>query len=283
MKFAYGSNAYTRHSLTDAIESVAELGYDGIELLADEPHLPGTELTEDEERRIRTALDEHGLEISNINCNTSVLFGTDSTDPEFGPTFLAEDEQLRQTRLEHVRVTIENAARLGAPCLCVSSGRVPEGMTPARADELIEEALIQVLDWAELHDLPIGIEFEPGHFFGTTRQTLDWVDRMDHPLLGFNFDVGHAWCVNESPSGLIREHTDRIWNVHLEDIPGRTHEHIIPGEGNLPLGDVLEALDDTAYERFCTVELYPYDDRPDYAGRKALSYLTKLMSDHVNV
>jgi sugar phosphate isomerase/epimerase len=85
--------------------------------------------------------------------------------------------------------------------------------------------------------------------------------------------VGHAWVVQEDPAELIRNHADRMWNIHLEDIPGRTHEHIIPGEGDLPLDDVIAALLDVNFERFCTVELYPYTDNPNEAGQRALEYL----------
>jgi sugar phosphate isomerase/epimerase len=279
MKFAYGSNAYTQHTLQEAIASVAALGYRGIELLADEPHLPGRTMRNHEIQEIRVALDRHDLEISNVNCNTSVLYGTESTDPEFGPTILEQDETLRETRISHIHRTIENAYQLGAPCLCISSGRVPENMSEQTAEELVEDALHRVLDKAHERDLPIGIEFEPGHFFGSTRETLDWIDRMDDPLLGLNFDVGHAWVVHEDPAELIRNHADRMWNIHLEDIPGRTHEHIIPGEGDLPLDDVIAALLDVNFERFCTVELYPYTDKPNDAGQRALEYLNELTSN----
>ncbi|MCP4248441.1 MAG: sugar phosphate isomerase/epimerase, partial [bacterium] len=47
MKLAYSSNAYMRHGVDEAIRRVAALGYSGIELMADEPHLwPQTTTTQ---------------------------------------------------------------------------------------------------------------------------------------------------------------------------------------------------------------------------------------------
>ena len=39
MRLSFSSNAYTRYSIFEAIESIASIGYQGVELLADVPHL----------------------------------------------------------------------------------------------------------------------------------------------------------------------------------------------------------------------------------------------------
>ena len=38
MRLAFSTNAYVRYPLEEAIESIARLGYDGVEILADRPH-----------------------------------------------------------------------------------------------------------------------------------------------------------------------------------------------------------------------------------------------------
>jgi len=38
MKIGFSSNAYTRKSLTYAIQSISDIGYEGIEIVLDIPH-----------------------------------------------------------------------------------------------------------------------------------------------------------------------------------------------------------------------------------------------------
>jgi hypothetical protein len=46
LTLAYSTNAYRRHSTEEAIDRIAGLGYAGIELMADEPHLWPAEIPE---------------------------------------------------------------------------------------------------------------------------------------------------------------------------------------------------------------------------------------------
>jgi sugar phosphate isomerase/epimerase len=71
----------------------------------------------------------------------------------------------------------------------------------------------------------------------------------------------------------------RIWNVHVEDIKGRKHFHLIPGLGDLPFAQYINALRKINYDGYLTVELYSYQEQPEDAGRQALSYLTPLVAD----
>ena len=39
MKLAFSTNAFVRYPVTEAVERIAAAGYEGVELLADVPHL----------------------------------------------------------------------------------------------------------------------------------------------------------------------------------------------------------------------------------------------------
>ena len=64
-------------------------------------------------------------------------------------------------------------------------------------------------------------------------------------------------------------------HYHIEDISAeRVHHHLIPGEGAIEFGPILSAIKATGYTGWVTVELYPYLDDPDEAGRRALEVLS---------
>ena len=57
-------------------------------------------------------------------------------------------------------------------------------------------------------------------------------------------------------------------------VPG----HLIPGHGAVDFEAVLSAIRGTGYDGWLTVELYPYLEDPDAAGREAMDYLGRLLS-----
>jgi sugar phosphate isomerase/epimerase len=64
-------------------------------------------------------------------------------------------------------------------------------------------------------------------------------------------------------------------HYHLEDIAStRVHQHLIPGTGAINFSATLEAIHNSGYDGWLTVELYPYIDNPDAAASEAREFLT---------
>jgi sugar phosphate isomerase/epimerase len=64
----------------------------------------------------------------------------------------------------------------------------------------------------------------------------------------------------------------RIWNVHLEDLPGGKHYHLAPGEGDFPFAEAKAALAAAGYDGWLTWEIYTATADPDAAARKAARF-----------
>ncbi|NLE38515.1 MAG: sugar phosphate isomerase/epimerase, partial [Pirellulaceae bacterium] len=87
-------------------------------------------------------------------------------------------------------------------------------------------------------------------------------------------DIGHAYCVEEPPEEWVPRLAAHTRHYHVEDIAAtREHKHLVPGRGAIDLPAVVRAIRETNYNGFVTVELYPYLDNPDAAGREAKDYL----------
>jgi sugar phosphate isomerase/epimerase len=131
-----------------------------------------------------------------------------------------------------------------------------------------------VLDVAASTGVMLLIEPEPGLLIETFEQFLEFAERVDHPSLGLNFDVGHAFCVGDDPAAWIPRLTRYTRHYHVEDIAAtRVHHHLVPGEGAIDFAAVLAAIAVNSPDLWVTVELYPYRDRPDDAARSARGYL----------
>ena len=278
MNFAYSSNGFTRVSLPEAIDRIAAHGYRGVELLADRPHWhPG--MGELERAAVRQALKRTGLTVSNINANTAMALWPEwMPETLFEPALSNHDAGVRERRIDFTRAALDFAVQVGARCVSVTSGRCEADVLPGEGKRYFAEALARVCEMAAERGLKIGIEYEPGLLVETAAEVKAVIDAVGHPALGANLDIGHAICVGEQPAEAIATLSGRIWNVHLEDIKGTKHFHLVPGEGDVDFGAVFAALDAHGYDAFVTVELYTCAARADAAAAAAIEHLRRCVA-----
>jgi sugar phosphate isomerase/epimerase len=68
--------------------------------------------------------------------------------------------------------------------------------------------------------------------------------------------------------------------MHIEDIaPSRIHNHLIVGQGAICFSKIFEAMTRLKYAHDISLELYPYVDMPEEAGRKSLTCLLTMMQN----
>jgi sugar phosphate isomerase/epimerase len=279
MQLAFSSNAYLRHSIEDTIARVAGLGYKGIELLADVPHAWPAGLLPERIDAIRRALDDAGLAISNINAFMMNAVA-DPRQPYWHPGWIDPDPHYRAIRREHTKRALKLAQQLGAPHITTEpGGPLAPGQTREDASKIFYEELMPCIEVAEACGVGLLIEPEPELLIERFDQYLEFVARIDSPRVGLNFDVGHAYCVGEDPQDWVARMAKHTVHYHLEDIaPTRVHQHLVPGRGAIDFAATLEAIRNTHYDGWLTVELYPYLDSPDDAAREAREFLIRALA-----
>jgi sugar phosphate isomerase/epimerase len=278
VQLAFSTNAYTQFALPEALSGISRAGFPGAEILADEPHAYPGKITADETSAIASTLTELALAVSNVNVNCTFGYWRDAP-PEayFEPSLISPIQRHREDRIELVRRAMQFAHAIGANNISITSGKTLGSVSPSRAAGILEESLGRVLNMADEFEVNVGIECEPGLFLEYVTELREWIDRMAHPRLGANLDIGHCQVIGESIPHAIELLSDRIWNLHVEDIPGRKHYHMIPGEGTVPWNDVLAALRAIQYGRFLTVELYTHTAAPQDAAEKSFRFLDGLL------
>ena len=275
MKLAFSTNAYTNHSLTHALEGIRRAGFTGVEILADVPHAYPMQIDPALTRTVRQSLERLGLSVSNINCNCSFGYWKDAP-PEayFEPSLISPNPKHRADRTAMILKTLQFAKDVGARNISITSGRMLGGMPPARAARQFEESIRPILDRADILGVDLGIECEPGLFLEYVEELRAWIAKLGHPRLGANLDVGHSQVIGESIPHEVQALRGRIWNLHVEDIPGRKHYHMIPGEGTLDWNALKSSLQNIGYDRFLTVELYTHTENPQEAAEKSFAFLS---------
>ncbi|QCC46842.1 sugar phosphate isomerase/epimerase family protein [Halobellus limi] len=279
VELAFSTNAYTEYALPEAVRRIGAHGYDGVELLGDEPHAYFPTFGDDDERALCDALAEAGLSVSNVNANTAMGYYDDAPPSAFfEPSVVTDDDEAREWRVEYTKRAVDLAETVGSPAVCLATGRPLAGNPPERAREHLRASLHEILDYAEPRGIDVGIEFEPELLVECTDEVLALIHEIGRESLGVNLDVGHAAVYGEDLTETIHRSAGHITGVHLEDIVGGRrgkHYHRIPGEGDLDFRTVFDALDDVGYDGFVTLELYTYSHDPDRAADRAYEELTQ--------
>lgn len=277
MKLSFSTNAFVNHSLIEAVERIAAIGYEGVELLADVPHLYADSVKPADLDRLKRVLDRTGIRVANINANTAMgYYGRPFWEPLFEPSLANPDRSLRNWRIDYSRKCIQMAQALGATNVSVTSGRMVPGCHPEESMEFLRESLGVLLEFAGEAGIRVGIEYEPGLLIERCDELSELLLEMDSPFLGANLDLGHSHVLGEDPHTIIPKLGPRIFHLHIEDIRAGKHYHLVPGTGELDFRSLFGILEAQGYDGFATVELYSFPHRPEEAARQSWSYLRGL-------
>jgi sugar phosphate isomerase/epimerase len=279
MRLAFSTNAYLHYSFPEAARRLAAIGYTGVEIMADVPHAWPAYLLEEQKQAIRDALARNKLAISNINAFMMHAVN-DRRQKYWHPSWIEPDPHYRQVRIDHTRRALTLARELGAPCITTEpGGPVEPGASWQAALKLFVEMIKPVAEHAEKEGVLLLVEPEPGLLIETADQFLEFMQHIDSPAIGMNFDVGHSYCVSDDPATTIPRVARYIKHFHLEDIAAsRVHQHLIPGEGAIDFASTLKAIRVLDYRDWITIELYPYAENPDDAASLAYRRVTELLS-----
>lgn len=265
-----------RYSLDEAIDLVADAGYQGMEILLDVPHAFPPDVKDADVARWREKLEARNLAVS--NCNAFMLYGIEGCHR---PSWCEKDPERRKLRVEHTRHCLHLAAKLGAPTISTEpGGPIDEGVTREQAADWFEEGIRSVLPDAKEAGVRLCIEPEPDLLIEKAGQYEEFMQRFDGDALaadwlGLNFDVGHFYCVGEDPAANAAKFKGRIHHIQIEDIAAdRVHFHLVPGDGAIDFDEFFKQLNQADYDNgWITVELYTFEHKAVEVAQRAREFL----------
>jgi len=273
MFFGYNTNGLAHHDLFDAVELLADLGYQGVAITIDHNALPPYGKDNYEQiSRLRHLLEEKQMR-SVIETGARFLL-----DPrkKHEPTLLSKDPKCR---IEFYKHAIDCAAQLGSDCVSIWSGTLQESITRNEALDRLAAGLAETLDYAAQRNLVVGFEPEPGMFVDSMHAFEELLAKVNRPALQLTLDIGHLHCQGEVPiADVIRRWASQIVNVHLEDMRRGVHEHLMFGQGEIDFPPVFQALAEVGYSGGVYVELSRHSHEGPEAAKRAMDFL-KLCRD----
>ncbi|WP_324613227.1 sugar phosphate isomerase/epimerase family protein [Agromyces kandeliae] len=271
----YGTNGLADHPLGAALDVVQRTGYGAVALTLGHPHLdPFAAGWRDDARLLRDDLRERGLRVVVETGGRYVL------DPfrKHRPNLLDDDVEAEQ-RVAFLVRAIEIAEVLGADCVSLWSGVLPDGVGPAGAWRRLVERMSRLVVAARDHGVRLGFEPEPGMLVETVADALRLRAELgDPPEFGITVDLGH--CVVVEPGGVeaaLRAAGDLLVNVQVDDMLPHAHEHLELGTGALDLELAFRTLAELGYGGVAAVELPRHSHAAPRLARESMARLIEVM------
>lgn len=245
-----------------AIERIADLGFDAVELIAWDRAVLDEHYTDERIEEITGLVEREGLEISQMVSTPGGL--------------ASPDEDRRRESIEHFRELVEVASKLDATYVNTVAPSPLDLDLPSIKDRPLEQeqtadvpanldwdenwndyldALGTCTDICEEYGMEYTIEPHPYRYVRNSASMLRILDHLDSDRVGMNFDPSHLYPSGELPEVVVYELGARVFNAHLSDNDGETNAHWRPGKGKIDWEAVLRALHETGYDGVLSIEL----------------------------
>lgn len=276
-RLAYNANGMRSVPLDDAVRTLADRGYDGIELSLNAQHVDPWTFSAADAARLRATLAETGM----IACSLATGDPHLLSEKAFEPALVDPDPAERARRLDLLQRSVRIGVLIGVPLVVFSTGTRRPEVSAAQADVWLDEALAVLLE--TLHEtldaagLPrgstvLGIEPEPGFHCRTNADVAAVLERTGSEDLWLSQDLGHCVVEEEDALGSLSRHLPITRHLQVEDIADRVHAHLVPGDGDVDFDAVGRALAD-GYDGWISVELYDHDPVHRDAARRSEEFL----------
>jgi len=183
------------------------------------------------------------------------------------------------------RRAIDEAVALGAPCIVLVAGGLPQYSRPGsaaskdivKARAQVEDAIAEMLVYTSEARMPLAIEpLHPAYAadracVNTTMQALDICDQLDPQrtgALGVALDVYHIWWDPEVLPQIARAGRERLLAFHVCDwmVPTKDilNDRGMMGDGVIDIRSLRSAVEVEGYSGYSEIEIFSnaWWDRP---------------------
>lgn len=211
---------------TDAIPEAATLDLDYVELMLDGEH----ERSRLDPEAVATHANDH-----NIDLLVHLPFAFDPCSPY---------EHIREGALQELDAAMATASVFGTRKAVVHA--TSNAWRPAWDDERVADGIVETLaeldDIAADHGVELCVENVPKDRFGLA----EFPRLFDETDVSMTFDTGHAYVEgydSAAQAAFMADHADRVSHVHINDVRGRTDDHVPVGAGLLDFEEICAPLD----------------------------------------
>lgn len=271
MKIGMFTSGYQRNPIEDIFADAREYGYDYIELWGGRPHAYAPDLKAGDINEIRKLIEKYEIPV----------IGYTPEHNAYPFNYMIGSESQRQDAIDYLKISLDMAKEMGAEFVLTSPAN---GGYLADYDVLwgrLEKTIRELVSHAEKVGVKLVVEpltpYE-SNFFTRANDLVELFRRIDSPYLVGMCDIVPAFVQHESIMAYFYKMGDKMEHMHIIDGENGSDTHLIPGEGAIPIKEMLYELKRNGYKKTATLELVTnYINEPRFYAKRAIDNMRSLM------
>lgn len=261
MKISFFTNSLHRWPIEKSFEVASKFGYDGIEIWGGRPHAYAPDMRPEDIQKIKDLSAKYNLPIV-------------SFEPEM-TCLLWRDQRWIDESMEYFRQCIDFCKAIGCPYMVMAALQCSYEYS---TDEDWAQFIKYMKELAAYSESVDGVTMIletvtpwEGNILIRSDDTVRALKEINSPKVKAMLDLAAPLTVGEPSSNYFEKLGKDLVHVHLVDCKKDVEDHLILGDGELPVEEVLSMLDSYGYDGYCSVELFDeYRTEPILFNQRAI-------------
>jgi len=271
MKLGLFTSGYQRSPVEDIFADAARFGYDYIELWGARPHAYPPDLKKYGTKPLRDLSEKYSVPIR--------IFTPETNAYPFN--YMIGSEGQWAESMDYIKLSMDMAVELGCEATLISAAHAGYNTPPDEIWARLMRSLRELVSHAE--KLRHKLILEPltpyeSNVVTTANDLRRVFDALDSEYLVGMCDVVPPFVQHESILSYFDKLGKKMYHLHIVDNCGSDDTHLLPGEGSMPLPELMAELQEMNYQGTATIELVTnYLNEPRLYSRRAICNLRTMM------
>lgn len=273
LKVGMFTSGYQRNPLEHCFMDAKEYGYDYIELWGGRPHAYAPDLKAGDINEVRRLIEKYEMPV----------LGYTPEHNAYPYNYMIGSEAQRRDAIDYLKQSLEMAKEMGAEFVLTSPAN---GGYLATYDQLwsrLEKNIQELGDYAAKLEIKLVVEaltpYE-SNFFTRANDLVELFRRVDNPYVVGMCDIVPPFVQHESIMAYFDKLGNKMDHMHIIDGENGSDTHLIPGEGNIPIKEMLYEMKRIGYDKTATLELVTnYINEPRFYAKRAIDNMRELMAE----
>ena len=270
MKIGMFTSGYQRNNIEDIFIDAKMFGYDYIELWGGRPHAYAYDLKRGQIDDLLNLRDKYGIPIKVYTPEHNA----------YPYNYMAGNDYQRKDSIEYLKAAIEVGKALKADYTVISAGHAGNEATGKEIWERLCKSMRELVDYAEEREHILLMEALTPYESNVCTSANDLgeiIEYIDSPYFGAMCDIVPPFVQNESIMTYFKKLGKNIKHLHIVDSDGCSDTHLMPGDGKIPLKELMEEIHSFGYKEGATIELVTsYINEPSLYSKRAIERFKKI-------
>lgn len=248
MRIGLFTSGYQRNPLEHAFEDAKRFGYDYVELWGGRPSGYAPDLKNGEIENVLRLIDRYEMPVVGYTPETN----------SYPFNYMIGSESQRQDAVEYLKLCFDMAKRMGAEWTLVSAGHAGYYATHEEIWMRLEKTIKELAEYAESIGHKILIEALTPWETNVLKSANDLVElfkKVPSEHVAGMLDIVAPFVQGESIFAYFDKLGVKMQHLHIVDSNGIDETHVLPGEGIMPLSQIMQELNHIDYRGTATIEL----------------------------